>query len=122
MCFFLLYLPNIRFPRTHQLRVHCAAVGHPILGDSAYGILGDAGSHGGMDLIETRNHFYLCLPVDDSSRQVQEALTIPSVDIQTCIRKQVEEVGQVMCLHARDLTLKHPKSGEAMTFTAPSKF
>ncbi len=30
-----------RTGRTHQLRVHCAAIGHPILGDGKYGQRGD---------------------------------------------------------------------------------
>jgi 23S rRNA-/tRNA-specific pseudouridylate synthase len=108
--------------RTHQLRVHCAAVGYPIVGDPAYGFAGEAGSHGGLDSIETLDHVYVCHPVDASSEHVQNRLTIPSAEVQTSIRKKVEEVGQVMCLHARDLTLKHPKSGEVMTFTVPPKF
>jgi RluA family pseudouridine synthase len=33
--------------RTHQLRVHCAALGHPILGDSMYG----GGAAGGLHLL-----------------------------------------------------------------------
>jgi 23S rRNA pseudouridine1911/1915/1917 synthase len=28
---------RLRTGRTHQIRVHCAAVGHPILGDPVYG-------------------------------------------------------------------------------------
>eukprot|EP00548_Thalassiothrix_antarctica_P015091 CAMPEP_0194168648 /NCGR_PEP_ID=MMETSP0154-20130528/3533_1 /TAXON_ID=1049557 /ORGANISM="Thalassiothrix antarctica, Strain L6-D1" /LENGTH=331 /DNA_ID=CAMNT_0038879827 /DNA_START=151 /DNA_END=1143 /DNA_ORIENTATION=+ len=34
--------------RTHQLRVHCAALGYPIVGDPAYGIYGEASSNGGF--------------------------------------------------------------------------
>jgi tRNA pseudouridine32 synthase/23S rRNA pseudouridine746 synthase len=29
--------------RTHQLRVHMAAIGHPVLGDTLYGVMVDAG-------------------------------------------------------------------------------
>jgi tRNA pseudouridine32 synthase/23S rRNA pseudouridine746 synthase len=31
--------------RTHQLRVHCAALGHSIIGDTIYGVKGDKISH-----------------------------------------------------------------------------
>ncbi|WP_137125787.1 RluA family pseudouridine synthase [Roseomonas sp. HF4] len=42
--------------RTHQLRVHCAAAGWPILGDPVYG----AGGAGGLHLLARR----LVLPLD----------------------------------------------------------
>nr|MCR5843953.1 RluA family pseudouridine synthase [Oscillospiraceae bacterium] len=57
--------------RTHQIRVHMASIGHPLLGDGFYGA--------------------------------------------KCPDKGLE--GQ--CLHARRLTLVHPRTGETMTFTAP---
>ena len=34
--------------RTHQLNVHCAAVGHPIVGDAIYGFGGEAAPNGGL--------------------------------------------------------------------------
>jgi 23S rRNA-/tRNA-specific pseudouridylate synthase len=62
--------------RTHQLRVHCAAMGYPILGDPTYGLHGDAASFGGLaDAILTP------LPVDATfvfqraSLDIQEALS-----------------------------------------------
>ena len=56
--------------RTHQIRVHMASIGHPLLGDGLYGA--------------------------------------------KCPDKGLE--GQ--CLHARRLTLVHPRTGETMTFEA----
>jgi 23S rRNA-/tRNA-specific pseudouridylate synthase len=108
--------------RTHQLRVHCAAVGHPIVGDTAYGLAGDAGPYGGMDHhILGPGEVYRCHAVDEPSKQILHLLKIPSISIQESIRSCVKESGQVMCLH-RDLTLRHPKTGEMVSFTAPSKF
>ena len=63
--------------RTHQIRVHMAALGHPILGDPLYG--GDGSAFGAA------NRAYIH--------------------------------GQ--CLHAGELTLTHPVSGECMRFIAP---
>ena len=62
--------------RTHQIRVHMAYLGHPLLGDETYG--------GGKTRFQTLH--------------------------KSCIDGQ--------CLHAKELQLTHPKSGEKMTFTS----
>lgn len=63
--------------RTHQIRVHMAYIGHPLVGDTLYG--------GGHTRFEKENARLIC--------------------------------GQ--CLHAGELTLAHPKTGEKMTFKSP---
>lgn len=58
--------------RTHQIRVHMASVGHPIIGDPVYGLKKD----------------------------------------------RFADIGG-QCLHAAELTLRHPATGEQMHFSAP---
>ena len=38
LSYFYLYSLLVRSGRTHQLRVHCSAVGHPIVGDFTYSL------------------------------------------------------------------------------------
>lgn len=92
--------------RTHQLRVHCAAIGHPILGDPTYGIYGEASPNGGFE------------------DEVMDRLipTRASMDLQLSLDQYVKEKEQVMCLHARELRIKHPHSGEDMEFQDPPAF
>lgn len=63
--------------RTHQIRVHMASVGHPLLGDAVYG--------GANTRFEAKH--------------------------------RASVTGQ--CLHAGELRLTHPRTGEEMHFTAP---
>ncbi|EED93615.1 predicted protein [Thalassiosira pseudonana CCMP1335] len=45
--------------RTHQLRVHCAAMGYPIVGDSIYGYGGEGSPREGIEMDE--DECLLCL-------------------------------------------------------------
>jgi 23S rRNA pseudouridine1911/1915/1917 synthase len=63
--------------RTHQIRVHMASLGHPLLGDPVYG--------GDGTRFEATHRKYFC--------------------------------GQ--CLHAGELSLTHPRTGEKMHFSCP---
>jgi 23S rRNA-/tRNA-specific pseudouridylate synthase len=92
--------------RTHQLRVHCAAIGHPILADPTYGILGEASQNGGFE---------------DSS--VDSIIpTRASIELQMKLDKWTKDTQQVMCLHARKLQLDHPVTGEKMCFEELPEF
>ena len=92
--------------RTHQLRVHCAALGHPILGDSAYGFCGEAHPHGGFGDAAMRTMSPTCAPLA-LRRDAEEA---------------VREADRTMCLHARRLTIPHPATGKPVSFEAPPTF
>ena len=100
--------------RTHQLRVHCAAIGHPILGDPTYGILGEASPNGGL-FDENDN---------DDDRTLMDSIipTRASTTLQMKLDTWVKDTGQVMCLHARKLQLDHPSTGEEMIFEQVPKF
>ena len=43
--------------RTHQLRIHCAEIGHPIVGDQLYGEVGNVMKHKGLFLVATSLEF-----------------------------------------------------------------
>ena len=92
--------------RTHQLRVHCAAIGHPIVGDPTYGILCEASPNGGFD--------------DQVMDQLMPKRA--STQLQLDIDKWAKECGQCMCLHARELQIKHPFHQNAMTFEQAPNF
>ncbi|KAL3807774.1 hypothetical protein ACHAXA_000327 [Cyclostephanos tholiformis] len=92
--------------RTHQLRVHCAAMGHPILGDPAYGLYGEAHPNGGFG--------------DDDMRA--SSPTCASFELRGAIEDAVRDNGRTMCLHARRLTLRHPTTNEIVTFEAHPSF
>jgi len=92
--------------RTHQLRVHCAAIGHPILGDPTYGVYGEASPNGGFE--------------DEDVDQLIP--TKASMGLQLSLDQYIKENEQVMCLHARELRITHPYSGEEMVFQDPPDF
>jgi len=81
--------------RTHQLNVHCAAMGYPIAGDTIYGAGGDATQNGGLE------------EVGQVSDEVQ---------------KTVADDVKRPCVHLKSITLKHPGTKERMTFESASPF
>lgn len=78
--------------RTHQLRVHTAALGYPIVGDDIYGHLG--GGDCGIP------------PSTDSAH----------------LEAQLYDLGMPLCLHAEQLSFFHPYSGAPMLFKAKAPF
>ena len=87
--------------RTHQLNVHCAAIGHPIVGDTVYGYGGEAASNGG--LMESE------LPSDKASEDLQKAIS------EACI-------GKPMCVHAKSISFRHPVTKEDLSFESSAPF
>jgi len=81
--------------RTHQLNVHCAAVGHPIVGDKVYGLGGDAAPNGGLE------------DVSGVPEEMQEALNAAS---------------SAMCIHMKKLGFRHPVTKEDLSFESASPF
>lgn len=91
--------------RTHQLRVHCAALGFPIVGDPTYGLYGEAAPGGGIDL----------LPVLDGPRG-------PDLALQEQFLKEYRPNDEPMCLHATFLQIRHPISGETICWNESPDF
>jgi len=86
--------------RTHQLRVHCAAMGHPIVGDSIYGPGGEGSPHGGLG------------PPGGEKEEGSPRYH----------RKDTMVSPRMLCLHARQLSLHHPCTKAPMIFSADGAF
>ena len=78
-----------RTGRLHQIRVHFSTIGHPVVGDDFYGLLGE--------LKPERER-----PVPGGP---------PAIPISPFINRQA--------LHAAELSFAHPMTTEWHTFTAP---
>mmetsp|Transcript_37038 Transcript_37038/g.49111 ORF Transcript_37038/g.49111 Transcript_37038/m.49111 type:complete len:336 (-) Transcript_37038:76-1083(-) len=90
--------------RTHQLNVHCAAFGHPIVADSVYGVNGDAAPNGGVDeaTIQESNP-------SRASGELQQQIADAASD-------------KSMCVHAKSISFEHPVTGEKLSFESGASF
>ena len=93
--------------RTHQLRVHCASIGHPIVSDPAYGIYGEANPCGGLLQEEKEGSFNNIGATIENQLELNKLRPLPDYP---------------MCLHATKLSLKHPITKELMTWEVPPEF
>lgn len=96
--------------RTHQLRVHCAALGYPIVGDPAYGMYGEAQARGGVD--------------GEITGTFTSTTIGASSDLQDKLNRLRPLTSQhnTMCLHAAKLGVIHPITGEKISWTAATPF
>jgi 23S rRNA pseudouridine1911/1915/1917 synthase len=80
---------DLKTGRTHQIRVHCAAINHPIVGDAVYG------------------------PHKLSKNKIKKSSSIPDTiaDLVQTVRRQM--------LHAWRLGFTHPAENKIMTFESP---
>ena len=92
--------------RTHQLRVHCAAIGHPIVADPLYGWKGAGSWNAGFS--EQEMDFVY------PSRS--------TLATQGDIAAHVVTHGMRLCLHAQQLTFWHPTSRAPFLLLAPPPF
>jgi RluA family pseudouridine synthase len=86
--------------RTHQLNVHCAALGHPIVGDKVYGINGEAAANGGLAEGTSASR---------ASVESQEKIAAAAAD-------------KSMCVHAKVISFEHPVTGEKLSFASNAPF
>jgi len=115
--------------RTHQLRVHCAAIGHPIVADPAYGVMGEASPNGGFDesiiqqIMPYRASLSLQREIDSTVRGLTDGSKTKNVE-RTLEEKNVPDDHIIpiqhnhdiynMCLHAQRLKVLHPFTNEEL--------
>ena len=107
--------------RTHQLRVHMAALGHPILGDSIYSMR-DKWTKSDM-----KTFVKAYSTVDDRLEEEEEGRPKEEGKEEGCVLEEVEErtlqtMETRLHLHAEILTFHHPISGERLRFEARAPF
>ena len=92
--------------RYHQLNVHMAAFGHPIVGDKVYGYGGEAASNGGL----TDKELQALIPnVNRADEELQAAVAEATRERHPCV-------------HAIHIGFRHPVSKTFVEFSTESPF
>jgi 23S rRNA-/tRNA-specific pseudouridylate synthase len=92
--------------RTNQLRIHCAYIGHPIIGDAVYGLA--SGVRVSDSGIETKG---------DEQPVIQQPDARPYAPQTPDAGRQTPDFPR-LCLHAARLAFHHPVGGRWMEFQA----
>jgi len=100
--------------RTHQLRVHCAAIGHPIIGDDVYGFYGNGSPDAGLPE-EAMSQFS-----SKASWSVQSELF--HLVQQRRLKHDTGQYSGNLCLHAKELNVLHPITKAPMSFETCAPF
>jgi tRNA pseudouridine32 synthase/23S rRNA pseudouridine746 synthase len=90
--------------RTHQLNCHLAAFGHPIVGDTTYGIDGAAAPNGGLN--------------DDELQYLAPNKNRASPELQRAANANVSHP----CIHATSLRFRHPVTKETIALSSDAPF
>lgn len=94
--------------RYHQLNVHLAAFGHPIVGDNVYGSNGDALANGGLR--------------DDELEQLIPNPNRATAEEQRLINEIVNANNMPPCVHAKYIKFTHPHTKKIHEFSTQSPF
>ena len=115
--------------RTHQLRVHCAAMGHAIIGDDIYGFGGEGQFCGGQGVADalTADQRQLHEDIFSLLQEHKESEIIGVKDVSDDDASTPEETvrgipQQRLCLHAEQLSIYHPITSAHMMFQVPASF
>ena len=109
--------------RTHQLRVHCASIGHPIIGDDIYGIGGEGTPNGGIPdtVMDSTFPDRASLELQQEIDRIMQQRRKTGVGGETDTSAITGGVGN-LCLHARCLALLHPLTNAPLVFEVDPPF